>query len=284
MSMTSINEKAFTLVELLVIIAILLILLALLMPGLRNGHKAVLKIVCQNNLRQLHITASAYMDQANGALPVPSLWGPDFSIGAAFGTNHLTRFSNAEWEEIFPFAVSACPTIPFPSFWMPPPSPGTWQPGRWRPMRYLSPLSSLYLDKAYPSGGGYARLADTSRQMARVGLPRASISGLTIRDRVPLFADPIYYYSPANYAHIAHTGGGEDTLGADKLGFLPPEGQNSLWLDGHAEWHDWPAGVFTFAQALSAIKLYSNTASYRPEGWTYVGTGANAIFCWGRDL
>jgi prepilin-type N-terminal cleavage/methylation domain-containing protein/prepilin-type processing-associated H-X9-DG protein len=61
--------RAFTLLELLVVIAIIAILAALLLPVLGKAKQSVGKSTCQNNLRQLQLGWTMYADDHNGILP-----------------------------------------------------------------------------------------------------------------------------------------------------------------------------------------------------------------------
>ncbi|HPU55276.1 MAG TPA: prepilin-type N-terminal cleavage/methylation domain-containing protein [Verrucomicrobiota bacterium] len=59
-------SKGFTLVELLVAIAIIAILAALLLPVLARSREAAKRITCINNLRQLGIAGQLYWDDNGG--------------------------------------------------------------------------------------------------------------------------------------------------------------------------------------------------------------------------
>lgn len=63
------NGRAFTLVELLFIIAILAILIALLLPGANRLREQARMAICQSNLRQLGIAATKYITDSGGYLP-----------------------------------------------------------------------------------------------------------------------------------------------------------------------------------------------------------------------
>jgi prepilin-type N-terminal cleavage/methylation domain-containing protein/prepilin-type processing-associated H-X9-DG protein len=63
------QRQAFTLIEVLVVIAIVAILAALLLPALTKARERGLAIVCLNNTRQLAVACQLYTDDHNGMLP-----------------------------------------------------------------------------------------------------------------------------------------------------------------------------------------------------------------------
>ena len=268
------TDRGFSLVELLVVVAVVSVLAALLFPTIEESRKVSERMLCANNLRQLYVTASDYMQSSAGWLPTHDQWAPGFAFGGACATSQMTRIPIAVWEEVFPISMRACPSIPFPAGWIP-----TSYPGSWRPMRYMSPAGSLYTELAY---SGYRHLANTSLNCARLGLTQARAGTLNVLDRVPLFSDAIHYYSPSMFAHIAHTAAGVNGLGRDKP-FVAPDGQNGVWGDGHAEWHEWPDALRDRITAVTALPQVNSGAVYRPEGWCYVGTNANSTFSWAKD-
>ncbi len=64
-----IRRRGFTLVELLVMIALVALLLSLLLPGIRSVRDRGLTAGCASNLRQIGVAASMWASEWNGRLP-----------------------------------------------------------------------------------------------------------------------------------------------------------------------------------------------------------------------
>ena len=62
-------KRAFTLVELLVVVGIIAILIAILMPALKRARDQANRIACQNNVRQLLIGCQMYVNENRLAWP-----------------------------------------------------------------------------------------------------------------------------------------------------------------------------------------------------------------------
>lgn len=63
------RRRAFTVIELLVVITIISILAALLAPGLRAARNKARSLACLNNLRQIGIALQSYSAENNDCLP-----------------------------------------------------------------------------------------------------------------------------------------------------------------------------------------------------------------------
>jgi len=63
------KPRGFTLIELLVVIAIISILAAMLLPAVSRSKGQATKISCVNNLRQLGLALTMYVDENHGLLP-----------------------------------------------------------------------------------------------------------------------------------------------------------------------------------------------------------------------
>ena len=81
------RRRAFTLVELLVVAAIIALLAALLLPAMASAQRAGKAAVCLSNLRQIGIAIQSYSNDFTGSIP----YGPQAPPFTLFCRCHLDR-------------------------------------------------------------------------------------------------------------------------------------------------------------------------------------------------
>ncbi len=72
------RQSAFTLIEMMVVVAIILILAAMLLPALSRAKDQANRVTCINNIRQLNVSAQMYADENEDQYPprrmTPNHW------------------------------------------------------------------------------------------------------------------------------------------------------------------------------------------------------------------
>jgi prepilin-type N-terminal cleavage/methylation domain-containing protein/prepilin-type processing-associated H-X9-DG protein len=81
------RPAGFTLIELLVVIAIIALLVSILLPSLKAAKEIAKSVVCQSNIRNLHLAVAQYGNSYDGALPTLPLYLRKKHLGAPWGND-----------------------------------------------------------------------------------------------------------------------------------------------------------------------------------------------------
>ena len=113
--MGDIMRKRFTLIELLIVIAIIAILAAILLPALQSARARAQGTTCINNQKQLVTTAQMYVDDHRGIWAMPNAVTMDKGNNRGCYLWHLSRAKMIPMpqDSLIPPENLRCPSIPY---------------------------------------------------------------------------------------------------------------------------------------------------------------------------
>ncbi|MFW6059738.1 MAG: DUF1559 domain-containing protein [Phycisphaeraceae bacterium] len=231
------SRQAFTLVELLVVIALIALLIAILLPALSSAREQARRVGCASNLRQFGLTLHAY-EQDNKQLP-GGTWGTAYLIRNNAGHTVLRDEYGVDEQ------LTICPSAAnFPSSW------SQWDNNARGRMTYTylagnggsnSP-SSANIWGWYRSGG-YFYLYNRHGLAPHVSIYHDNDSpypAFPDPNRSPLMMDVSYLGRVSTYWHTLRRSNHARAIDDGKQGSTNPNymalGQNVLFVDGHVSW------------------------------------------------
>lgn len=109
----------FTLVELLVVAAIIALLIGILLPAIGRTREISKRVVCLSNQRQMHLAATAYADTNQGRFPV-AYWQYKDGPNVTWEITTLADGSHTPgllWDGEGSMEIQQCPSFDGPDAW-----------------------------------------------------------------------------------------------------------------------------------------------------------------------
>lgn len=232
------KNAAFTLMELLVVVAIIAILVALLIPAISQAKAKALRIQCANNVRQLGLGLQAFRTDNNFYPPVEN---PIYSNGKLKGA--------LNWEGAIQDELHSRYSIPYKKssgLGAPYPPEGIWHcPSAFRPDDFPGDLG--YSDYGYNCYGMSAKTDKNSLGLGgqhiwtdlNFSLPATGESEVSMPSEMMAIGDGFAggngIIKDAGFI-LWRASGMDDYLGSTKRSFARHQGHaNVVFCDGHVE-------------------------------------------------
>jgi prepilin-type processing-associated H-X9-DG protein/prepilin-type N-terminal cleavage/methylation domain-containing protein len=113
------RRKVFTLLELLIVVAIIAILASLLLPALTQARKMAKTIACNNNLKQMGVAFQMYASDNPHFFPAPELKDSNDDVyGSYLWSMRIAQYlGHSDWKigskpyDVYTVTLFACPEI-----------------------------------------------------------------------------------------------------------------------------------------------------------------------------
>ena len=250
------RKRFFTLIELLIVVAIIAILAALLLPALNNARETAKKVSCLNNLKTFGTGIVFYADGNHGYVPMTKFTASGVNGGLIFGLINELRLSQSSVYK--KRSVLVCPGFVNESFLA--------SDASMRPWYYTGSA----LDVAYYSYGGNGHVFTTP---SIAFSPKTSVKFDRIRKTASVLG-----MADATASIIEYS--------AQRFYNIHGKAFNALWMDGHVTTYrnNYP-GKMVLSQVLSSGSISGPGPGGRafPALYPAVGTHLGFYPFWGDE-
>jgi prepilin-type N-terminal cleavage/methylation domain-containing protein/prepilin-type processing-associated H-X9-DG protein len=210
------HRSAFTLTELLVVIAVISILAGLLLPALSDSKAASRRIQCVSNLRQMGVVADLYVDDNAGSYPIAYCYLQEggvtyyqcWDLTTVYG-NPNTVIAGVLWQSQTILQIQQCPSFTGAADWL------------------SDPYTGYNYNTSFIGHGQYESFPEPAKDS---DMPHPS--------RTALFGDGQYAAGADKFMRAPWPNpGDEDFAGrwSGTQGFRHQQLSNAAFCDGHAE-------------------------------------------------
>lgn len=260
------RKRGFTLVEMLVVIAIISLLLTTLLPALQSAREHARKLVCMNNMKQFMMAAFDYAESYNGYYPFAQLKmvTDDETIDGYWDFSNVTDLATGEerietgflWQGIkAPAEMHQCPSFSGSS------------------NTKADPYTGYNYNYSYVGGNGFVIARSVGESFAEITMSE-HIDWFRQPSATAIFGDG-EYTGGANKFMRAPRGGtldsGQGGQEAGTQGYRHHGSTNVAYGDGHTA----PTGkCYTASGSIVAESSASRTGFLSPDNTAYAVRGA----------
>lgn len=220
-------DRAFTLVELLVLIAIIALLTGLLLPALAKSKDLARRTYCQNNLHQIGLALNLYGNQ-NGRYPTV-LFRKGIDAPGLEWTALLIPYLDIE---VYRQGLFRCPAAQHRPVALDYDINADGVGGDWPSG---TPLGVAEAKGPVEVGQGLFEMVEVGRETEAIKSPAEMIAigdGGKVAAQLPSSS---YLWEGVFYLTYSHS----LTNRSQAIGTVHDQGANMVFLDGHVEWQDW---------------------------------------------